>query len=119
MINVKCGSAAGGSGEIQFIAFSHAIEAGIVRGFNPERLSRAASHIQEIAVRSGFIGGKLIVVIHQIHAEGARSSVSGKVPDLYLMGAAFQIDCASGKLQRGDSAVFCHFPGGVIFYGNI
>ena len=119
MIDVKLGGAAGGSGEIQFVAIFHAVKAGVVCRFNPERLSLASSHIQEIAVLRIFIRGELVVVVCHIHAEGARGSVSGKVPDLYLMGAAFQIDCASGKLQRGDSAVFCHFPGGVIFYGNI
>ena len=119
MIDIKRGRAAGGSGEIQFIAFSHAIKAGIVCRFNPERLSRAATHIQEVAVLRVFIGEALIVVIRQIHAESARDPVCGKVSDLYLMGAAFQIDCAARELQRGDSAVCCHFPGGSSVYRNI
>ena len=119
MIDVKLGGAAGGSGEIQFVAVLHAVEAGVVCRFNPERLSLASSHIQEIAVLRVFIRGELVVVVRHIHAEGARGSVCGKVPDLYLMGAAFQIDRAAGELQRGDSAVRCHFPGGVIVYGNI
>ena len=58
-------------------------------------------------------------MIRQIHAEGARSPVSGKVADLYLMGGAFQINCAAGKLQGGDITVRGHFPGGAFIYGNI
>ena len=55
MINVKRGGVAGGSGEIQFVAISHAVEAGFVCRFNAERLPFAASHIQEIAVLCVFI----------------------------------------------------------------